>query len=132
MVNIILAWMGAIGISEYDGVTSPAYDVYIPDLSKVVPHYFHYVFRTQGIAGECYKYGRGIMMMRWRTYSPEFKAISVPYPPIKEQQEIANYLDEKCSEIDKLIAKKEQLLTEMENYKKAVIYEYVTGKKEVM
>ena len=37
----------------------------------------------------------------------------------------------KCSEIDKLIAKKEQLLTEMENYKKAVIYEYVTGKKEV-
>ena len=131
VVNIILAWMGAIGISEYDGVTSPAYDVYIPDLSKVVPHYFHYVFRTQGIAGECYKYGRGIMMMRWRTYSPEFKAISVPYPPIKEQQEIANYLDEKCSEIDKLIAKKEQLLTEMENYKKAVIYEYVTGKKEV-
>lgn len=48
-----------------------------------------------------------------------------------EQQEIVNYLDEKCSEIDKLIAKKEQLLTEMENYKKAVIYEYVTGKKEV-
>jgi len=131
VVNIILAWMGAIGISEYDGVTSPAYDVYIPDLSKVVPHYFHYVFRTQGIAGECYKYGRGIMMMRWRTYSPEFKAISVPYPPIKEQQEISNYLDEKCSEIDKLIAKKEQLLTEMENYKKAVIYEYVTGKKEI-
>ena len=131
VVNIILAWMGAIGISEYDGVTSPAYDVYIPDLSKVVPHYFHYVFRTQGIAGECYKYGRGIMMMRWRTYSPEFKVISVPYPSIKEQQEIANYLDAKCSEIDKLIAKKEQLLTEMENYKKAVIYEYVTGKKEV-
>ena len=49
-----------------------------------------------------------------------------------EQQEIVNYLDEKCSEIDKLIAKKEQLLTEMENYKKALIYECVTGKKEVM
>ena len=48
-----------------------------------------------------------------------------------EQQEIVNYLDEKCSEIDKLIAKKEQLLTEMENYKKAVIYEYVTGKKDI-
>lgn len=52
-------------------------------------------------------------------------------PSYIEQQEIANYLDEKCTEIDKLIAKKEQLLTEMENYKKAVIYEYVTGKKEV-
>ena len=79
VVNIILAWMGAIGISNYEGVTSPAYDVYVPDLSKVVPHYFHYVFRTSGIAGECYKYGRGIMMMRWRTYSSEFKLINVPY-----------------------------------------------------
>ncbi len=55
----------------------------------------------------------------------------IPIFNVTEQQEIANYLDEKCSEIDKLIAKKEQLLTEMENYKKAVIYEYVTGKKEV-
>ena len=44
VVNIILAWMGAIGVSDYDGVTSPAYDVYIPDLTKVVPRYFHYVF----------------------------------------------------------------------------------------
>lgn len=131
VVNIILAWMGAIGISEYDGVTSPAYDVYIPNLSRVIPHFFHYVFRTQGIAGECYKYGRGIMMMRWRTYSNEFKMIKVPYPSKVEQQEIASYLDEKCAAIDTLIAKKEQLLTELESYKKSVIYEYVTGKKEV-
>lgn len=131
VVNIILAWMGAIGISEYDGVTSPAYDVYIPNLSRVIPHFFHYVFRTQGIAGECYKYGRGIMMMRWRTYSNEFKMIKVPYPSKAEQQEIASYLDEKCAAIDTLIAKKEQLLTELESYKKSVIYEYVTGKKEV-
>ncbi len=64
--------------------------------------------------------------------SPQFVRNSMLCLPSKnEQQEIANYLDEKCSEIDKLIAKKEQLLTEMENYKKAVIYEYVTGKKEV-
>ena len=49
----------------------------------------------------------------------------------KEIEQVIEYLDIKCSEIDKLIAKKEQLLTEMENYKKAVIYEYVTGKKEV-
>ena len=61
------------------------------------------------------------------------KLSDIPFPVFSptEQKEIANYLDEKCSEIDKLIAKKEQLLTEMENYKKAVIYEYVTGKKEV-
>lgn len=132
VVNIILAWMGAIGVSDYDGVTSPAYDVYIPDFTKVVPHYFHYVFRTKGIAAECYKYGRGIMMMRWRTYSSEFKQISVPYPSIEEQHKIASYLDTKCSEIDSLIAIKQAKIDELKEYKKSVIYEYVTGKKEVV
>jgi type I restriction enzyme S subunit len=52
-------------------------------------------------------------------------------PPIEEQQEIADYLDKKCTAIDTLISKKEQFLTELENYKKSLIYEYVTGKKEV-
>lgn len=54
-----------------------------------------------------------------------------PIPTIDEQQEIVSYLDEKCSEIDKLIQKKEQLLDELENYKKSLIYEYVTGKRKV-
>lgn len=52
-------------------------------------------------------------------------------PPLHEQKEIANYLDAKCAEIDKLIAKKEQLVKELESYKKSLIYEVVTGKREV-
>lgn len=131
VVNIILAWMGAIGISNYNGVTSPAYDIYIPNLARVVPHYFHYVFRTKGIAGECYKYGRGIMMMRWRTYSTEFKQISIPLPPLPVQQAIATYLDEKISQIDSLIALKQSKIESLKEYKKSIIYEYVTGKKRV-
>lgn len=51
--------------------------------------------------------------------------------PLSEQQEIADYLDEKCADIDALVAKKQQYLTEITNYKKSLIYEYVTGKKEV-
>lgn len=51
--------------------------------------------------------------------------------PLSEQQEIADYLDEKCAGIDALITKKQQYLIEIENYKKSLIYEYVTGKKEV-
>ena len=58
--------------------------------------------------------------------------IKVPNPPLEEQQEIADYLTEKCGEIDALIAKKEKLVEEMEAYKKSLIYEYVTGKKEVL
>lgn len=52
-------------------------------------------------------------------------------PDITEQHEIADYLDAKCAEIDKLIAKKEQLVKELESYKKSLIYEVVTGKREV-
>lgn len=52
-------------------------------------------------------------------------------PTLEEQQEIADYLDAKCDEIDKLIAKKEQLVKELESYKKSLIYEVVTGKREV-
>ena len=70
--------------------------------------------------------------MRWRTYSDQFRAIKVVAPPKSEQEEIVAYLDKKCSEIDTLIAKKEQIVTELESYKKSLIYEYVTGKKEVV
>ena len=57
--------------------------------------------------------------------------ITLVFPPIDEQKEIADYLDAKCAEIDGLIAKKEQLVKELENYKKSLIFEYVTGKKEL-
>ena len=55
----------------------------------------------------------------------------LPVPTLTEQKEITNYLDAKCAEIDKLIAKKEQLVKELESYKKSLIYEVVTGKREV-
>jgi len=59
------------------------------------------------------------------------KAVKLPIPPLSEQQAIASYLDTKCSEIDALIAIKQQKIEELKDYKKSVIYEYVTGKKEV-
>lgn len=60
------------------------------------------------------------------------KGMSVIVPPKSVQKEIAEYLDDKCADIDALVAKKQQYLTEIENYKKSLIYEYVTGKKEVV
>ncbi len=59
------------------------------------------------------------------------KKLPVLIPPMKEQIEISEYLDGKCSEIDKLITKKEHIIQELGLYKKALIYEYVTGKKEI-
>ena len=55
----------------------------------------------------------------------------IPIPPITEQQAIADYLDEKCADIDALIATKQQKIDSLKEYKKSIIYEYVTGKREV-
>ena len=133
VVNIILCWMGAMGRSDYYGVTSPAYDIYKPiDETKVSSRYYHYLFRTDRFAKKCYTVGRGIMMMRWRTYSSEFRSIKVPVPTKTEQEEIADFLDKRTTEIDSLIAEKESLIKDLESYKKSLIYEVVTGKRRVV
>lgn len=67
----------------------------------------------------------------YKIMSNEMAGIKFTLPPLAEQQEIAAYLDEKCAAIDTLIEKKQAIITELEAYKKSLIYEYVTGKKEV-
>lgn len=65
--------------------------------------------------------------------SPKFVSdYPLAIPPLKEQQQIADYLDKKCAEIDDLIKLKEQKIEKLKEYKKSLIYEYVTGKKEVV
>lgn len=133
IVNIILCWMGAMGRCEYEGVTSPAYDIYEPiDKRRVSSRYYHYLFRTERFTGKCYTLGRGIMMMRWRTYSSEFRSIKVPVPPIDEQVAIADYLDKRIGEMDALISEKQALIDDLQAYKKSLIYEVVTGKRRVV
>lgn len=92
VVNILLCWMGAIGRSEYYGVTSPAYDIYRP-IVKMSTKYYEYLFRSPAFSQQCYRYGKGIMAMRWRTYSPQFSNIVVPVPTVEEQDSIVSYLD---------------------------------------
>ncbi|MBQ1941671.1 MAG: restriction endonuclease subunit S, partial [Selenomonadaceae bacterium] len=57
--------------------------------------------------------------------------VNLPVPPLAEQQAIAAFLDDKCSQLDAVIAKKQQQVSILADYKKSLIYEYVTGKKEV-
>lgn len=64
-------------------------------------------------------------------HAENIKQTHLPIPPLNEQQQIADYLDTKCAEIDSLITIKQQKIEELKDYKKSIIYEYVTGKKEV-
>ena len=61
----------------------------------------------------------------------DFRKLRLPAPPLTEQQAIADYLDEKCAAIDTLVAEKEKLIADLEAYKKSLIFELVTGKREV-
>ena len=132
VVNIILAWMGAIGMSEHRGVISPAYDIYKPINDNVVSKYYHYLFRTPRFSGECYKKGRGIMDMRWRTYSDEFKSIIVTSPKVEEKNNIVKCLDEKINSIDNLIKSTQKQIEKLKEAKQSLISEAVTGKIEIL
>ncbi|MCC8047196.1 MAG: restriction endonuclease subunit S [Clostridiales bacterium] len=128
--NMMRAWQGAFGAVRVDGLVSPAYVVAKPKV-PLDTRYIEALFRTPSAIEEMRRYSYGITDFRLRLYWQYFKNIRFCLPDIEEQKEIASYIDDKCAEIDVLIAQKEQLLMELENYKKSLIYEYVTGKKEV-
>lgn len=132
IVNKLLAWMGAVAFSDYEGVTSPDYDIYrIKQKANVIKDYYNCYFRFTKFKDDCFKYGHGIMMMRWRTYPSEFLNIFVVNPPKEEQEIISNYVVKRNLEIDNAIESKEKVIEKLESYKKSLIYECVTGKREV-
>lgn len=130
IVNRLLAWMGAYGLSNYDGVTSPDYDVYSfhADVNK---DYFETLFRNTQFKSDCYKYGHGIMMMRWRTYSDEFLNIRVPIPPKGEQNAIFEYLRPQINKIEDRITLCNKLISLLQERKQIIINDVVTGKVKV-
>lgn len=128
-MDLLTGW---VDISKYDGVTSPDYRVFLLDSDECDKRFYLYFFQMCYFDKVFYRLGQGVSGMgRWRLQADKFLNFKIPLPPLPEQQAIVAYLDSKCGAIDEVIAKKQQLIEEMENYKKSVIYEYVTGKKEV-
>lgn len=97
---------------------------------KILTDYAKYYFRGEHI--RAYLVKEMNLVTRASLGQTLLKGMSVIVPPKSVQKEIAEYLDDKCADIDALVAKKQQYLTEIENYKKSLIYEYVTGKKEIV
>ena len=126
VVNKLLAWMGAIGLSEYDGVTSPAYDILRKSNRELDARFYTYLFRTEKAQAIFKKHSRGIMDVRLRLYFDKFGAITVPFPPISEQKELAHYLDTKTAQIDRKINLLTQKATLYGNLKQSLINETVT------
>lgn len=142
VMNSMNMIVGATGVSDYFGCVSPVYYTFYDELEDhVTAKYCEYIFRSKTMLRVLYSLGKGIYAIvrgddrvntcRLKVSKEDLKSIIIPVPPVEEQREIVNYLKKKCLAIDELIAKKEQYLSEIENFKKSLIYEYVTGKKEV-
>ena len=125
VMNIMLAWNGSYAISDYDGIISPAYCVFDfrIDCAK---QYFHYLLRTNGYPSAFKTLSRGIIDSRLRLYPEQFYTFPTIFPPLPTQQRIADFLDRKCAEIDKLAALQETMIAELKRYKQSVITEAVT------
>lgn len=125
---------GYVDCSKQNGVTSPDYRVFRAiDKSEISLAYYLKIFQTCYKEKIFYHLGQGVSGMgRWRLPAEQLKLFVLPMPPLSEQLQIASYLDAKCSEIDALITLKQAKIEELKEYKKSVIYEYVTGKKEVV
>lgn len=121
---------GSCGISPCDGSISLINIVLCP-LRNMNPGYYNWLFHTVEFADEFYKYGHGIVDDLWTTSWQEMKNILIPQPPLQEQAAIAAFLDKKCSEIDLVIKDKKAQYEVLSSYMKSLIFEYVTGKKEV-
>ena len=122
---------GSCGISDYTGSVSLINTVLFP-ITEMNPRYYNWYFHTVGFADEFYRWGHGIVDDLWTTGWQDMKNILISVPPLDEQQRIADYLDSKCAEIDNIITEKKQQIETIEEYKKSLIFEYVTGKKEVI
>lgn len=125
------SFQGGLEYSEKSGSISSAYVMLMPNLESVIPRYYKWVLKSSVYIKALQSTSNMVRDGQAMRYS-NFAQIRLLNVPLCEQQEIADYLDKKCSEIDNLIAKKEQIVTELESYKKSLIYEYVTGKKEVI
>ena len=115
------------GLAKEQGIITSAY-IDLRPKDNVNSKYYHYLLHSYDIIKVFYNMGNGV---RQGLNFSEFAKLLLLEPTTVEQQQIADYLDTKCSEIDTIIADKKRQLDILADYKKSLIYEYVTGKKEV-
>lgn len=123
------SFQGGFEYSEYEGVVSPAYQVFYPIIT-IADGYYKYLFKEKGFIDVMNSYTMSLRDGKNIAFD-DFGDTFIPVPALGEQQEIADYLDNKCAEIEQIIADKKTQIETLDGYKKSLIYEYVTGKKEV-
>lgn len=125
VINIMLAWNGSLGISPFDGITSPAYCVYRAKENNN-PAYFGYLFASNLLKTEFRKKSTGIIDSRLRLYSDKFFSIFSVVPPVEEQNKIVSYIKTQSDKINHFIVKKQQFIALLKEQRQSVITKAIT------
>jgi type I restriction enzyme S subunit len=131
IVNKLLAWMGAIGASDYEGVTSPAYDILMP-VRSLRSDYYHHLFRTKLYLQQFKQRSRGIMDMRLRLYFDQLGQIPVPFPPVDEQAAIVAFYVEATADLTAATTRYVREIDLLREYGTRLVADVVTGKLDVL
>jgi type I restriction enzyme S subunit len=123
--NKMRMWQGALGYSNYQGISSPAYVILKPKM-KINPRYFHYMFRTSFYTNYSKRFSYGIVDDQLSLRYTDFKRMYSILPPLGVQNNIVEFLDKKNNEIDKFIRNKERLIELLEEERKEMIDKIIT------
>ena len=125
VINIMLAWNGSMGVSQYSGIASPAYCVYRfkPDLH---PWYFHNLLRSPAYKARIKAASTGVVESRLRLYSDDLNRIEAMLPPPAEQAAIVRFLDWANGRLERAIRAKRKVIALLNEQKQAIIHRAVT------
>lgn len=124
VINIMLAWKRGLGISQFNGIVSPAYCVF--ETHNINPSYANYLLRTDTFIAEFKRNSTGIIESRLRLYPSEFKNIQCLCPPQEEQEAIVSYLDNVTAKIDETIEAQQKMIDALNERKQIIITRAVT------
>lgn len=130
VLNNQQAWRGSVGVSTYRGIISPAYLI-LKTKSVVDAVYANYLFRSRPLVALYEQCSHGVGSIQRNIYWDELRVQKIPVPSLPEQREIAEYLDRVVLKIDAVVARRKAQLEKLEAFKRSLIQEYVTGKREV-
>ena len=128
--NKMRAWEGAIGLSQYRGIVSPAYIVQRPQ-NQMMGTFAHYLLRTPSFAKEAERWSYGITSDQWSLRPEHFKMIYCCAPPLPEQTAITHFLDYIDRRIQRYTRAKQKLITLLGEQRQAIIHQAVTGQIDV-
>lgn len=132
VINTMWAWMGALGVSEYEGIVSPAYDVYdFRSTTELNRQYFDIAYRTQTYANLMKVHSRGIWESRLRLYPEIFMRLPALIPPLDVQNRLVAENEVRTRRTRNLVMASERLISLLEERRSALVTAAVTGQIEV-